>query len=300
MWTKKDIPDQSGKIVIVTGGNTGIGYETALALYEVGAHVVLACRDLKKAENAADKIRKLPGKGTLGLSKLDLSDLADIARFAAQFQMEYNRLDILINNAGVMLPPPMLTSDGLELQFGVNFLGHFALTLQLLSLLTETQDSRIVTVSSGAAKQVNEIDFDNLRLEKSYDAQYSYAVSKLANLQFAFEVDRKLKDFGYHVASVAVHPGVVYTDLQRFIPQDILENAFAQFSQVSEAWQGALTTLYAATNPSVKSGEFYGPDGENEYSGYPAFSSYLTAAMKNSQQSARLWTFAEQVTGLKF
>jgi NAD(P)-dependent dehydrogenase (short-subunit alcohol dehydrogenase family) len=299
MWTKKDIPDQSGKIVIITGANTGIGYETALALYEAGAHVVLACRDLEKAGNAVTQMRESEGTGQLSIARLDLADLNHVAEFAAHFRSKYSKLDLLINNAGVMLPPATCTPGGFELQFGVNFLGHFALTAHLLPLILATENSRIITVSSGAARQVDHIDFSNLRLEKPYDAQYSYAISKLANLQFAFELDHRLRNSGSSSVSVAVHPGVVYTDLQRFIPGDILETAFAQFSQVSEAWQGALPTLYAATHPDVQGGDFYGPDGENEYSGYPALSSYITTAMTDSLQAERLWEFAEQATGLK-
>lgn len=300
MWTKQNITDQSGKTVIVTGANTGIGFETALALYEAGANVTIACRNKDKAEEAINKMKAIGGKGTLEIGILDLTNLKEIKTFADDFKSKHSKLDILINNAGVMMPPATTTNDGFELQFGVNFLGHFALTAHLFPLLKETPNARIMTLSSGAATLVDGIDFDNLRLEKPYDAQLEYGVSKLANVLFAFELHKKLKALNSTIISVAAHPGVVYTDLQRHIPTDILETAFAQFKEVSQPWQGALPSLFAATDATVKGGAFYGPDGEKEYTGYPALSKHTSKAMQDEELAAKLWFFAEEITGLQF
>jgi NAD(P)-dependent dehydrogenase (short-subunit alcohol dehydrogenase family) len=271
MWTKKKISDLSGKTAIVTGANTGIGYEIALALHEAGAYVVLACRDAEKAQQAIEKILKINGKGKLAIGVLNLSSLEAIKDFAENFKKEHQTLDILINNAGVMMPPPSKTDDGFELQFGVNFLGHFALTAHLFPLLIQSTDARIVTLSSGAAILADTIDFDNLSLEKSYDAMREYATSKLANVLFTNELARRLEATQSPILSVAAHPGVVYTDLQRHVPADILKTAFAQYPEVMEPWQGALPALYAATHRDVKSGDFYGPDGDRELVGYEVF-----------------------------
>lgn len=259
MWTKQNIPDQSGKTVIVTGANTGIGYETALALYETGANVVVACRDEAKAKQAIDKMQLPCGKGSLDIGILNLANLAKVKKFADDFKSKHQQLDLLINNAGVMMPPASKTDDGFELQFGVNFIGHFALTAYLYLLLKKSKNGRVVTVSSGASTYAKEVDFDNLKLEKPYDANREYAVSKLAELQFAFELDRRLKAIGSNLISTAAHPGVVYTDLQRHIPEEELKVAWKNFSVVSEPWQGALPSLFVATSETVKGGDYYGP-----------------------------------------
>lgn len=300
MWTKENIKDQSGKTVIVTGANTGIGFETALALYEAGANVTIACRNKEKAEEAINKMKSSGGKGALEIGILDLTNLKEIKTFAEDFKLKHSKLDILINNAGVMMPPATTTNDGFELQFGVNFLGHFALTAHLFPLLKQTPNARIMTLSSGAATLVDGIDFENLRLEKPYDAQREYGVSKLANVLFAFELNKKLKALNSTIISVAAHPGVVYTDLQRHIPTDILETAFAQFKEVSQPWQGALPSLFASTDATVKGGAFYGPDGEKEYTGYPALSKHTSKTMQDEDLAVKLWIFAEEITDLQF
>lgn len=300
MWTKKDIPDLAGKKVIVTGANTGIGYQTAVALYESGADVIIACRNKKKAEQAIETIKMSAGRGSLESMILDLASLSDIERFSKEFKEKHKHLAILINNAGVMVPPATKTKNGFELQFGVNFLGHFALTAHLFEALQNTQNSRIVTVSSGASTLVNAIDFDNLQLEKSYDPEREYAISKLAGLQFSFELDRRLKLINSHVISTAAHPGVVRTDLQRHIEEDKLEVAFSKFSAVSDPWQGALPILFAATSDLVTGGDYYGPDGENEYSGYPAPSKLLSGAEQDKVQREKLWNYAQEKTHLIF
>lgn len=299
MWTKNDITDQTGKIAIVTGANTGIGYETALALIQAGAHVIVAGRDHEKITAAVERMKRNRPKGSVESAVLNLSSLQDVAKFAVYYKAKYDNLDILINNAGIMTPPPGLTDDGFETQFGVNFLGHFALTAHLYPELNKSVSGRVVTISSGAARFVEKIDFDNLRIEKEYDAFIAYATSKLADVQFAFELNRRLEG-NSDIKSVAVHPGVVYTDLQRFIPEDKKEAAFARFKTVMAPWQGALPTLYAATEPSISGGSFYAPDGEDELSGYPALATRITPAMNDSLQGKELWEYAEKVTGLCF
>lgn len=301
MWTKENIPNLSGKTAIVTGANTGIGFETAKALYEAGADLIVATRDFKKAEDAIRRIRsEIKGKGTLVPAVLNLADLQQIKTFAQAIERDYKQLDILINNAGVMIPPPSKTDDGFEMQFGVNFIGHFALTGHLFSLLKSAPEARIVTLSSGAAIRASTIDFDNLKLEKPYDPWREYAISKLADILFCYELDRKVKAAGLNILSLAAHPGVTRTDLQRYIPNEQLEGLFAQFSEVMEPWQGALPSLYAATDQHVTGGIFYGPDGEQEYAGYPAPSRHNTEAMNDKNLAQKLWQYAEKETQIQF
>lgn len=301
MWTKENIPDLTGKTAIVTGGNTGIGYETVKALYEKGANVTLAARDEKKAKGAIEKIKsETKGAGTLEIGILNLANLAQIKTFADAFKSKHNQFDILINNAGVMIPPASTTDDGFELQFGVNFLGHFALTGHLFPLLKNSPNARIVTLSSGAATLTDSIDFENLKLEKSYNEWQSYAVSKLADILFTYELNRKLKAAGLNILSVAAHPGVTRTDLQRHIPGEQLEGMFAEYDEVMQPWQGALPSLFAATDASVKGGEFYGPDGEKEFSGYPALSKHRTPTMNDAALAEKLWKYAEDITEVDF
>jgi len=299
MWTKSNIPDLSGKIAIVTGSNTGIGFETAKALYAAGAQVTIAARDVEKAKNAIQIIQSdTAGTGTLDYGKLDLANIGQVREFADLFMQKHTKLDILVNNAGVMVPPAAKTDDGFELQFGVNFMGHFALTGYLLPLLKQTANARVVTLSSGAATLVDNIDFDNLRLEKSYDEWREYAVSKLADILFSYELDRRFRNARMSAIAVAVHPGVTRTDLQRNIPDENLEGMFAAFDQVMDPWQGALPSLFAATDASVEGGKFYGPDGPKEYAGYPALSNHHTAAMNDEALAKRLWDYAENAIQL--
>ncbi len=301
MWTKENIPDLTGKTTIVTGGNTGIGYETVKALYEKGANVMLAARDEKKAKAAVEKMKsETKGAGNLEIGILNLANLAQIKTFADEFKNKHNQLDILINNAGVMIPPASKTDDGFELQFGVNFLGHFALTGHLFPLLKKSPSARVVTLSSGAATLTDGIDFENLKLEKPYNEWQSYAVSKLADILFTYELDRKLKATGLNMLSVAAHPGVTRTDLQRHIPGEQLEGMFSEFDEVMLPWQGALPSLFAATDTSVKGGAFFGPDGEKEYSGYPALSKHSTPTMNNKELAEKLWRYAENETQIQF
>jgi len=299
MWNKENIPDQTGKIAIVTGANSGIGFETALALYQAGAHVIIASRDSNNASGAIKKMKARLGKGSLQTGQLNLSSLVEIRKFAETFHREHNQLHILINNAGVMIPPASKTEEGFELQFGVNFLGHFALTAQLFPILQKTDDARIVTLSSGAYKSAREIDFENLRSEKSYDAYREYAVSKLADMQFFLELQRRIFKANNTVLSLAAHPGVTETSLSRYMSENDYEIAMQQFKELMPAWQGALPSLYAATSPFVEPGGYYGPDGQDELHGYPS-PALINESACDTQAAERLWKFAERETGIRF
>ncbi len=297
MWTKKDIPAQNGKTVIVTGANAGIGYETALALYEAGAHVVLACRSLENAQQALDKIKEYKG-GTLEIAQLDLANLANIKQFAQAFLQKHQQLHVLINNAGVMIPPASKTDDGFELQFGVNFIGHFALTGYLYPLLKATPGARVVSVSSMAYVR-GAIDFSNLHSEHSYDAMREYAQSKLANILFALELHRRITTTGHKVQSIAAQPGANKTELARHMTQVEYDAAVQRIGELMEPWQGALPSLYAAVMPDAAGADFYSPDQDNGYRGYPAKMELLPHALDEAV-AKKLWEYAEEVTGVKY
>jgi len=239
MWTKKDITDQGGKTIIVTGANVGIGFETALALYEAGAHVIIACRTLAKAEDAISRLQTQERKGTLEGGRLDLSDMHSVKQFAASFLQHHTRLNVLINNAGVATPPAAKTSEGYELQFGVNFLGHFALTGCLYPLLKATPGSRIVTVSSNGYQSAV-IDFENLKSEKDYDPMREYRQSKLADLVFSVELQRRIIAHGGKVLSIAAQPGANKTELTRHLTKEVIAAGVSRLGEFMEPWQGAL------------------------------------------------------------
>jgi NAD(P)-dependent dehydrogenase (short-subunit alcohol dehydrogenase family) len=248
-WTDEKIPDQSGKTVIVTGANSGIGYEASTALVQKGARVIMACRSLEKGQVAAAKIQNQDPKGEAILKQLDLADLSSVARFTDDFIAEHERLDILINNAGVMAIPYQQTADGFEMQFGTNHLGHFALTGRLFPLLQNTPGSRVVTVSS-YAHIMGKINFDDLNSEKSYQKWLAYGQSKLANILFAYQLQRLSSQIGDDPISVAVHPGYAATNLQKSSSFFSFTNNFMAQSQE----KGALPTLYAATCPDIQGG----------------------------------------------
>jgi NAD(P)-dependent dehydrogenase (short-subunit alcohol dehydrogenase family) len=298
MWTKENISSQAGKIIIVTGGNAGIGFETAKAFYENGAHVILACRDLDKGQSAIDKIEKKAGAGKIDLALLDLSSLASVAEFAETFKQKYKELHLLINNAGIMTPPQALTAEGYESQFGVNFLGHFALTGHLYPLIKKTKASRIITLTS-LGYTYGSIDFDNLKSEKSYDAFREYCQSKLADLLFTVELQRRITAKGDQVLSLAAHPGITKTDLSRHMSADEIAAAIERLGALMETEQGALPTLYAAVSPEVAESGFYGPDADGGLRGYPAAAAILENALDEAV-AQRLWKMAEEATGLVF
>lgn len=297
MWTKENIPDQKGKIAIVTGANAGIGYETALALYEAGAQVVLACRDLERAGEAVENIKRGEGKGSVEAVLLDLSSLDAIADFANNFKEKHSKLNILINNAGVMMTPESKTAEGYELQFGVNFLGHYALTGHLYPLLKSTPGSRVVTLSSNAYLR-GIINFDNLKSEVSYDPVREYGQSKLGNIIFSLELQRRIELAGDHVLSIAVQPGANKTDLARHMDAESYAAAVERIGSLMEPWQGALPSLLAATAPDVSGGEFYEPE-DRGYRGYPVKGTIQPHAT-DLQINQKLWTLAENATDIRY
>jgi len=300
-WTEENVPDQSGRLAIVTGSNTGLGYDNARVLAARGAKVVMAVRDTAKGEEAAARIRTLTPGADVAVHKLDLGSLASVRAAGAELAAAYPRIDLLINNAGVMYPPKSTTADGFELQFGTNHLGHFALTGLLLKNLLPVDDSRVVVVASIAHKIKAKIDFDDLHWEKrSYDKVASYGQSKLANLMFAYDLQRRLAAAKSKTIAVAAHPGVAATELSRHVPGYELPGVAWLFGKVLNTSEvGALATLRAATDPRVKGGQYWGPDGFREMRGYPE----LATSSEQSRDEAiqeRLWTVSEELTGVTY
>jgi NAD(P)-dependent dehydrogenase (short-subunit alcohol dehydrogenase family) len=292
-WTTDDILNVKGKVAVVTGGNSGLGKETARVLAQKGVKVILAVRSTDRGEDAAIEIRKEFPKSYVEVMKLDLSSLASVKSFAKEFLGRYEHLDFLINNAGVMVPPYTKTEDGFELQFGTNHLAHFALTGLLLPLLESTEDSRIVTISS-VAHLTGDVNFHDLAWEqRKYDAPKAYADSKIANLYFTYELARKLNKSSIKV--LAAHPGWTSTNLQKNWRLFRLLNPF--FAQKPE--MGALPTLRAATDPDAQSGDYFGPSGWQEVRGYPK----KVASNKRSNDkeiAEKLWRASEKLTGIKY
>lgn len=304
-WTENDVPDQSGRLAIVTGSNTGLGYDTARVLAARGAHVVMAVRDTAKGDTAADRIRRLTPGADVTVHKLDLGSLASVKQAGAELAAAYPRINLLINNAGVMYPPKSTTADGFELQFGTNHLGHFALTGLLLGNLLPVDGSRVVVVASIAHNIRAKIDFDDLQWERRrYERVAAYGQSKLANLMFAYELQRRLaaaaETKGAKTIAVAAHPGVAATELVRHIPGASLPGVnWLSGKVLNSAELGALPTLRAATDPAVEGGQYYGPDGFRELRGYPK----LVSSSRQSQDVAvqqRLWKVSEELTGVTF
>jgi NAD(P)-dependent dehydrogenase (short-subunit alcohol dehydrogenase family) len=293
-WNLDNVPDQTGRVAVVTGANTGIGFETAAALAANNAKVVMACRNRRKAEDAMARIRQRTPHADLEFIELDLASLASVEAFAESYRAGHDRLDLLINNAGVMVPPFGRTEDGFELQFGCNHLGHFALTGHLMDLLDTTEGARVVTVSS-MAHRYGAMDFDNLNAEKGYDKMPAYGQSKLANLLFTFELQRRLEAAGSSVIATAAHPGWTGTDLQRHSSMiGFLNHFFAQSPP-----KGALPTLRAAVDPEARGGDYFGPKGFYEMRGYPVKVG-TTAAATNEIDADRLWRVSEELTGVSY
>jgi NAD(P)-dependent dehydrogenase (short-subunit alcohol dehydrogenase family) len=294
-WTSSHVPDQTGREVIVTGANTGIGFETARALARKGAHVTLSCRDVDKGKAALERILAESGDKAATLAQLDLADLHNVEAFAARFKDQHERLDLLILNAGVMVPPDSKTAQGFELQFGVNHLGHFALTGALLPLVRATEGSRVVVVSSTAATQ-GAIDFDDLHFEKKgYKPWRAYGQSKLANQLFTLELQRRLRAARSSVLVTAAHPGWSATDLQRTSPMVSFLNRFFAMQPP----QGALPTLRAAIDPEANGGDYYGPNGFLQMRGHPIRVDMVKRA-QDADVAARLWEISEQLTGVHY
>ncbi len=299
-WTTEQIPDQSGRTAVVTGANSGLGLVCARELARHGAHVVLACRNAEKGAAALQEIARAAPAAQVELAALDLGSLASVRAFAEQFRATHDGLDVLLNNAGVMAPPRRTTADGFELQLGTNHLGHFALTARLLDAMEGRADARVVTLSSIAHK-TGRIDFEDLQSERRYNRWRAYGQSKLADLMFALELDRRLRAAGAGVKSLAAHPGYAATNLQSAaVPTiDRLVMVVTNAVAAQSAERGALPPLYAATEPGLEGGAYIGPDGVGEFRGHPRPVSPNRAA-RDEAVAARLWEVSEELTGARF
>jgi NAD(P)-dependent dehydrogenase (short-subunit alcohol dehydrogenase family) len=301
-WTTADIPDLTGKVIIVTGANSGIGYEAAKEFAHKGARTILACRSMDKAQAALGQIQAEIPSAPAEIMQLDLASLASVHRFAEEFKAKYDRLDVLVNNAGIMWVPYGLTEDGFEQHFGTNHLGHFALTGLLINLLLETPGSRVVNVSSTGHRSGN-IDFEDLMYEggRGYRRQRVYGRSKLANLLFTYELQRRFEAIGADAMATAAHPGGTNTNLARHVEDrwyfKALRPLFERMAQ--EADMGALPTIRAAVDPNAKGGNYYGPSGFMEQGGYPVLVQSRKAS-HNVADAQRLWQVSEELTGVDF
>lgn len=301
MFDINSVPSQKGRISLVTGANAGLGYETALALAKLESTVILACRNPEKAENAKQRILNTVPTAQLDILIIDLSELASVRTAAEEFNKKYERLDLLINNAGVMIPPYTVTKDGFELQFAANHLGHFLFTGLILDTLLKTKNARIVSLSSIAHKD-GKIHFDDLHWEKKYSAIEAYNQSKLACIMYGFELQRRLEKAGHKdVMSVVAHPGVSITELARHIPSwlvTIMEYTIAPiFTHPPK--EGALPTLMAALDSSVKGGEYFGPQGFNDMKGKPG-RAFSTKLANDEVVAKQLWEVSEKLVGLSY
>jgi NAD(P)-dependent dehydrogenase (short-subunit alcohol dehydrogenase family) len=297
-WTAADVTDQSGRVAVVTGANSGLGFDTAAVLADKGAHVVLAVRNLDKGNDAAIRIKNASTNADVAVQELDLTSLDSVRKASDELRATYPRIDLLINNAGVMyVPTRETTKDGFEMQFGTNHLGHFALTGQLLDNMLPVEGSRVVTVSSVGHRILARIHFEDPQLERKYNRVESYGQSKLANLLFTYELQRRLKQKGSPTIALAAHPGFSDTELMRHLPGFIPDFLWRPFTQPAE--MGALPTLRAATDPGAQGGQYYGPDGIGETKGHPKVVS-SSAQSHNEDIQRRLWSLSEELTGVTY
>lgn len=292
-WTPEEMPVLHGRTMLITGANSGLGLESAKKLAAQGARVIMACRNETKGQQAMNEIRTEYPEAKLDLMQLDLSDLQSVRDFADQVHERYDKLDVLLNNAGIMAPPFQRTRDGFEMQMGTNHLGHFALTGLLLDLLEKAEAPRIVTVTS-LAQYIGRIHFANFNAEKGYQRWTFYGHSKLANLIFARELDRRLRERGSRVQSLAVHPGYSATNLQNETIFTHINKVFAQ-----PRYMGAYPSVYAATSDQVEPGSFYGPNGVLGAAGYPA-PAHARRVTDDRQVADRLWKKSEELTGVAY
>lgn len=284
-----------GRVAIITGASSGIGFETARVLSEKNTTVIIAVRNLQKGNAARDKIKTSHPNADLRVMELDLSSLESVLSFTKKFNDSFSRLDLLINNAGVMMPPYSKTADGFEIQFGTNHLGHFALTGLLIDVIIRTPDSRVVNVSSGAHKY-GDLNFVDLNWEtRRYKKTKAYGDSKIANLYFTYELQRRLREVGSNTKVAASHPGWTATELQRHIGLFRFLNRFV----AQDITMGALPTLYAAVGPDVQGGDYFGPSGWMELKGYPK-KVKSNALSHDKEVAAKLWEVSEELTGIKF
>jgi NAD(P)-dependent dehydrogenase (short-subunit alcohol dehydrogenase family) len=295
-WTATDFLSQQGRTAVITGSSTGLGFETARMLAERRTAVILACRDLAKATAAANEIRRDVRGATVHVLQLDLGSLASVRAAAEQFRAEQAQPDLLINNAGVMIPPYGRTDDGFERQLGINHLGHFAFTGLVLDRLLVTAGSRIVTVSSLAHK-FGKISFDDPNFERQYRQIAAYGQSKLANLMFTDELQRRLRAADVTTVALAAHPGNSWTELQRHIPSWMC--TVGRLLPSHSSVMGALPTLRAATDPAASGGEYYGPSRRREWVGYPVRAS-SSARSHDADAQRRLWQLSERLTKVTY
>ena len=300
-WTAADVPDQSGRVAIVTGANSGIGYGAAAVLAAKGAHTVLAVRNLDKGSEAANRIKKASPNAVVALQELDLTSLDNIRKAADELRANFPRIDLLINNAGVMYTEKASTKDGFELQFGTNHLGHFALTGQLLDNMLPVEGSRVVTVSSVGHRIRAKIHFDDLNLDRNYNRVVAYGQSKLANLLFTYELGRRLTAKGAPTLATAAPPGAADTDLLRNMPAGIRQvSQFFWTNFIAQnADMGAEPTLRAAADPTAQNGQYYGPGGFGEQKGHPKVVE-SSAQSHDEEIQRRLWTVSEELTGVTY
>lgn len=294
-WDIKNVSSQRGKIVIITGANSGIGYVTALELAKKDATVVMACRNLPAADEVKNEILGIYPKAQITTMQIDLSRLSSVRDFADHFRKTFDKLNLLINNAGIMMSPYKETEDGFENQLATNFMGHFALTGLLMQQLINTPDSRVITLSSLAYKWAA-VNFDDLHFKKGYNKRKAYGQSKRACLIFAYELNRRLAASNKSTISLAAHPGMTKTNLDRYFPAFIrpLGNLFLQGAK-----KGALPTLFAALQKELKGGEYIGPDGFKELSGHPTIVD-SNEATKDQEIANKLWMVAEEMTGVHY
>jgi NAD(P)-dependent dehydrogenase (short-subunit alcohol dehydrogenase family) len=304
-WTEADVPAQRGRTAVITGANTGLGFETARVLAARGAQVVLACRDLGQAKEAAVRILSEGARSggvaasDLHAVRLDLASLASVREAADEIALAYGPIDLLINNAGVMMTPYRRTADGFELQLGVNHLGHFALTGLLVGQMLGREGSRVVTVSSNGHKP-GRIDFDDLQSQRRYRRMAAYYQSKLANLMFTYELQRRLAGAAAPTQALAAHPGKAQTELIRYLPGWMrIEDRLIEQPLGQSAAMGALATLRAATDPAASGGEYYGPGGWGELRGYPRLVASSERA-RDAEAQQRLWRESERLTGVSY
>jgi NAD(P)-dependent dehydrogenase (short-subunit alcohol dehydrogenase family) len=299
-WTDRDVPRQDNRVAIVTGGNSGIGLEAARVLAERGATVVLAVRDVDKGKQVAARIADRTPGAKLSVQPLDLGSLESVRAAADELRETYPAIDLLINNAGLMYTPRQKTRDGFDMQFGVNHLGHYAFTGRLLDRLLPVPGSRVVTVSSYGHRIRADIHFDDLQFDRSYDRVAAYGQSKLANLMFTYELQRRLAEHGSNTIAVAAHPGNARTDLARSLPRLVRAVMTALMPLIAQpAAMGALPTLRAATDPAVLGGQYYGPKGMGGTRGYPQVVG-SSAKSHDVALQQRLWEVSEQLTDVKF
>jgi NAD(P)-dependent dehydrogenase (short-subunit alcohol dehydrogenase family) len=300
-WTAVDVPDQTGRVAIITGSNTGIGYGAAAVLAAKGAHTVLAVRNLDKGNDAAARIKNASPNATVSVQQLDLTSLENIRAAADELRAQFPRIDLLINNAGVMYTDKASTKDGFELQFGTNHLGHYALTGLLLDNMLGVEGSRVVTVSSVGHKIRARIHFDDLNLDRNYNRVVAYGQSKLANLLFTYELGRRLAAKGAPTIATAAHPGAADTELLRNMPAGIrqVSQFFWSAFIAQNADMGAEPTLRAAADPSVRNGQYFGPGGFGEQKGHPKLVA-SSAQSHDEDIQRRLWTVSEELTGVTY